>query len=238
MRSSPPTRSSSATAPSSHTRPTLVGDPQVRHRGTIGGSVAHADPASTSPPSFSPSTPTSSRGPRRRADDRRVGVLHGPFETALAPREVLTEIRVPKVERGVYLKHARRAQDWATVGVAAAVVGATRRWRWRAWADAGPCPCRRGGAGERGRPGRRVRPRRRGRRAAERRERQRGLSRAPCAGLRPARARAALGPPASGSTRVRDAFREELGVLSEVARDEQVVVGAGSSARRGAPSPV
>jgi carbon-monoxide dehydrogenase medium subunit len=40
---------------------------------------------------------------------------------------VLVEIRVPKADRGVYLKHARRAQDWATVGVAAAVVdGATR----------------------------------------------------------------------------------------------------------------
>ena len=65
---------------------------------------------------------------------------------------MLTEIRVPKVERGVYLKHVRRAQDWATVGVAAAVVdGATRS----ALASMAPTPLRargrRGGARGRGR---------------------------------------------------------------------------------------
>ena len=42
--------------------------------------------------------------------------------TALGPRDVLKEIRVPKVESGVYVKHNRRSQDWATVGVAAASV--------------------------------------------------------------------------------------------------------------------
>ena len=52
---------------------------------------------------------------------------------------MLTEIRVPKVERGVYLKHVRRAQDWATVGVAAAVVGDATRV---ALASMGPTPLR------------------------------------------------------------------------------------------------
>ena len=47
----------------------------------------------------------------------------GPFTNALAPHELLTEIRVPAVERGVYLKYQRSARDWATVGVAVADVG-------------------------------------------------------------------------------------------------------------------
>jgi Aerobic-type carbon monoxide dehydrogenase, middle subunit CoxM/CutM homologs len=44
------------------------------------------------------------------------------FVTTLGPQEMLTEIRVPKVAAGTYLKIARRSQDWATVGVAAARV--------------------------------------------------------------------------------------------------------------------
>src|SRR4029453_10762214 len=47
----------------------------------------------------------------------------GPFTSALGTRELLTEIRVPAVERGVYLKYQRSVRDWATVGVAAADVG-------------------------------------------------------------------------------------------------------------------
>ena len=50
------------------------------------------------------------------------------FETALARQEVLTEIRVPKVPAGVYLQVERRAQDWATVAVAAARVDGACRW--------------------------------------------------------------------------------------------------------------
>ena len=74
-----------------------IGDPQVRHRGTIGGSLAHGDPASE--------------------------FFTGVFETAVGPGEMLTEIRVPKLgDRGsAYNKARRRAQDWATVGVAAIV---------------------------------------------------------------------------------------------------------------------
>ena len=53
----------------------------------------------------------------------RSGFFTGPFDTALGHRDVLTEVQLPKVEQGAYLKHVRRAQDWATVGVAAAIFG-------------------------------------------------------------------------------------------------------------------
>jgi aerobic carbon-monoxide dehydrogenase medium subunit len=100
-----------------------VGDPQVRHRGTIGGSVAHSDPASdlgtillTLDADFV------TRGPEGERTIPAADFFTGPFETALGPQELLVEIRVPKVEGGRYLKHVRRQQDWATVGVAAARV--------------------------------------------------------------------------------------------------------------------
>jgi aerobic carbon-monoxide dehydrogenase medium subunit len=99
-----------------------IGDPQVRHRGTIGGSVAHGDPASDLPAALLALRATLvARGPggerRIAADDFFTGFL----ETALTPDEVLTEIRVPAVP-GVgwaFEKFQRRAQDWAIVGVAA-----------------------------------------------------------------------------------------------------------------------
>jgi carbon-monoxide dehydrogenase medium subunit len=105
-----------------------VGDPQVRHRGTIGGSVAHGDPASDLPAVLlALEADFVARGPDGERTIPASSFFTGPFETALGPRDVLVEIRVPRAERGIYLKHARRAQDWATVGVAAVVVdGATR----------------------------------------------------------------------------------------------------------------
>jgi aerobic carbon-monoxide dehydrogenase medium subunit len=101
----------------------LVGDPQVRHRGTIGGSVAHGDPASDLPTVLlALDADLVARGPDGERLIPASAFFTGPFETALRRGEVLTEVRIPKVERGVYVKHVRRAQDWATVGVAAAVV--------------------------------------------------------------------------------------------------------------------
>jgi carbon-monoxide dehydrogenase medium subunit len=94
-----------------------IGDPQVRHRGTIGGSVAHGDPASDFP------TVLLALDADLVTNQRTIPAADfftGTFTTALAPNEVLTEIRVPKSPAGVYLKFHRRAQDWATVGVAAA----------------------------------------------------------------------------------------------------------------------
>jgi aerobic carbon-monoxide dehydrogenase medium subunit len=100
----------------------LIGDPQVRHRGTIGGSVAHADPASDlGTILLALDAELVARGP---GGERTIPVAEfftGPFDNALEHQEVLTEIRVPKAT-GTYLKHVRRAHDWATVGVAAARV--------------------------------------------------------------------------------------------------------------------
>jgi aerobic carbon-monoxide dehydrogenase medium subunit len=99
-----------------------IGDPQVRHRGTVGGSVAHGDPASDLPAVLLALRATLvARGPGGErtiaADDFFTGFL----ETALAPDEVLTEVRVPAVPGTgwAFEKFQRRAQDWAIVGVAA-----------------------------------------------------------------------------------------------------------------------
>ena len=87
-----------------------VGDPQVRHRGTIGGSVSHADPASDLATVLL--TLDAELVARGSGGERTIPVgefFQGPFANALAHDEVLVEIRVPRVERGVYLKHSRRA---------------------------------------------------------------------------------------------------------------------------------
>ena len=102
----------------------LIGDPQVRHRGTIGGSLAHGDPASDLPAVMlaleAELVIVGSEGERTVP---AAEFFRGVFETAVGPGELLTEIRVPKLG-GMgwsYLKFNRRAQDWATVGVAALV---------------------------------------------------------------------------------------------------------------------
>jgi aerobic carbon-monoxide dehydrogenase medium subunit len=101
-----------------------VGDPQVRHRGTIGGSIAHGDPASDLP-----SVILALDGElvaRGKGGDRTIAardLFTGVFQTSLQPDEVLMEVRVPKLgSKGwSYTKMSRRAQDWATVAVAAVV---------------------------------------------------------------------------------------------------------------------
>jgi carbon-monoxide dehydrogenase medium subunit len=100
-----------------------IGDPQVRHVGTIGGSVAHADPASDMPSvlvALDAEMVIRGAGEASRTVPAS-GFFKGLFEPDLATNEVLTEIRVPKTAgRGwSYLKFHRRAQDWALVGVAA-----------------------------------------------------------------------------------------------------------------------
>jgi carbon-monoxide dehydrogenase medium subunit len=97
----------------------LIGDPQVRHRGTIGGSVAHGDPASDLPAVLlALDAELVVRGPGGGRTVAAKDFFTGVFETALGPQDVLTEIRLPNAA-GVYEKFVRRAQDWATVGVAA-----------------------------------------------------------------------------------------------------------------------
>ncbi|HEX6332088.1 MAG TPA: xanthine dehydrogenase family protein subunit M [Actinomycetota bacterium] len=101
----------------------LIGDPQVRHVGTIGGSVAHADPASDMPSVLvALDAELVVRGPNGASRTVRArDFFTGLFEPDLEHNEVLAEIRVPKTAgRGwSYLKFHRRAQDWALVGVAA-----------------------------------------------------------------------------------------------------------------------
>jgi len=98
-----------------------VGDPQVRHRGTIGGSIAHGDPASDLPAVLLALGATLvATGPQGRREIAADDFFEGFLETALGEGELLTEIRVPKVTGAgwSFQKFNRRAQDWAIVGVA------------------------------------------------------------------------------------------------------------------------
>ncbi len=99
-----------------------VGDPQVRHRGTIGGSIAHSDPASDLPATTLALGATYvAQGPNGTREIAAGEFFHGFLQTALEPDEMLTEIRVPKMNGAgwSFQKFNRRAQDWAIVGVAA-----------------------------------------------------------------------------------------------------------------------
>ena len=99
-----------------------VGDVQVRHRGTIGGSLAHADSASDLPATTLALGATYvAQGPNGERTIAAKDFYKGFLESALAADEMLTEIRVPKISGGSYgfEKFNRRAQDWAIVGVAA-----------------------------------------------------------------------------------------------------------------------
>ena len=101
-----------------------VGDPQVRHRGTIGGSLAHGDPASDLPTIvLALDGELVARGKNGERIIAARDFFTGVFQTALASDEMLVEVRVPKtgLSGWSYVKMHRRAQDWATVGVAAVV---------------------------------------------------------------------------------------------------------------------
>jgi carbon-monoxide dehydrogenase medium subunit len=103
-----------------------IGDPQVRNWGTIGGSVAHADPASDWPAAL---LAVNARIVCRSGSGERVinarDFFLDTFTTAIEPTEVLVEIRFGRPGRGAgtaYTKLERRAGDFATVGVAAALI--------------------------------------------------------------------------------------------------------------------
>jgi carbon-monoxide dehydrogenase medium subunit len=104
----------------------LVGDPQVRNRGTIGGNVAHADPASDLPTVLAALDATFvAVGP---GGERRIGAadfFQGLMSTALADDEVLVAIEVPTAQAGEgarYEKFTHPASRYAVIGVAAAIV--------------------------------------------------------------------------------------------------------------------
>ena len=102
-----------------------IGDLQVRNRGTVGGSLAHADPASDMPAIMIAVDATfnlRSKGGKRSVKAREF--FQGPFTTALADDELLTEIILPPLPSGagsVYLSHDHPASGYAIVAVAAVV---------------------------------------------------------------------------------------------------------------------
>ena len=101
---------------------TLIADPAVRHRGTIGGALAHADPAGDLPAvALALDATFSARGPDGDRDIPTADFFVDYLTTALEPAEILTGVRVPKLPGWGYHyeKFHRTAQAWAIVGVAA-----------------------------------------------------------------------------------------------------------------------
>jgi aerobic carbon-monoxide dehydrogenase medium subunit len=100
-----------------------VADPAVRHRGTLGGSLVHGDPAGDLPAVIlALDAVLIARGPDGEREIAARDFFLDYLTTALAPAEVLTGVRVPKLgpDWGYrYEKFHRTAQSWATVGVAA-----------------------------------------------------------------------------------------------------------------------
>jgi carbon-monoxide dehydrogenase medium subunit len=101
-----------------------IADPQVRNRGTIGGSLAHGDPASDLPAVLLAAEGTVTvQGPDGQRTIAAGDLFQSYMETAIAPTEVLTEVRMPTFEgwgHG-YQKFNRRSEDWAMVAVSALV---------------------------------------------------------------------------------------------------------------------
>jgi aerobic carbon-monoxide dehydrogenase medium subunit len=99
-----------------------IADQQVRNRGTIGGSLAHGDPASDLPAvMLAADGSIVARGPSGEREIAAADLFRDYLETALAPDEVITEIRLPGTEGWSfgYEKFNRRQEDWAMVAVCA-----------------------------------------------------------------------------------------------------------------------
>jgi aerobic carbon-monoxide dehydrogenase medium subunit len=105
-----------------------IGDLQVRNMGTIGGGLAHADPAADMPPVMLVLDATfvlQSKGGRRSVPARKF--FKGPFATALKPNELLIEIQLPAPPRGAgtaYASFEQAASGYALVGATALVAKA------------------------------------------------------------------------------------------------------------------
>jgi carbon-monoxide dehydrogenase medium subunit len=113
-----------------------IGDPQVRNRGTIGGSVANSDPAADYPAAVLALAATIRTNKREiRADD----FFKGMFETALQDGEIITAIHFPKPDKAGYSKFPNPASRYAIVGVFVAKAGSGVRV---AVTGAGPCAFR------------------------------------------------------------------------------------------------
>jgi len=98
-----------------------IGDAQVRNRGTIGGSIAHADPAADYPAALV------ALGATIATDRRKIAAedfFKGLFETALERDEIVTAVHVPAAKRAAYEKFHHRASKFAVVGVMVAETAA------------------------------------------------------------------------------------------------------------------
>lgn len=97
-----------------------VGDPQVRHRGTLGGALAHADPASDLPAAVLALDGTIVlQGPRGTRAVPATEFWTGVFSSVKEPDELIVQVRLPRTGAGwAYEKFTRRANDWAIVAVA------------------------------------------------------------------------------------------------------------------------
>jgi carbon-monoxide dehydrogenase medium subunit len=114
-----------ANYPILHDTTVVIADPLVRNRATVGGNLAHADPANDHPATMlalsAEVTATGARGQRTIPIDR---FFTGLFSTALAADEILTEIRIPippPRSGGAYVKLERKVGDYATAAAAAQV---------------------------------------------------------------------------------------------------------------------
>jgi aerobic carbon-monoxide dehydrogenase medium subunit len=101
-----------------------IADPQVRNRGTIGGSLAHGDPASDLPAvMLIAEASVTVRGGGGERSLQASELFRDYLETAIEPEEVLTEVHIPSLEGWGfgYQKFNRRSEDWAMVAVSAVV---------------------------------------------------------------------------------------------------------------------
>jgi aerobic carbon-monoxide dehydrogenase medium subunit len=100
----------------------LIADPQVRNRGTIGGDIAHGDPANDHPAlAIAIDASFTLQGPKGRREVKADAFFHGTYVTALADDEILVAIRAPAFTAGTgwaYEKLKRKTGDWATAGAA------------------------------------------------------------------------------------------------------------------------
>jgi carbon-monoxide dehydrogenase medium subunit len=100
----------------------LIADPQVRNRGTIGGDIAHGDPANDHPAlSLALDATFLLEGPSGKRQAKAGDFFQGTYMTALAEDEILVAIRVPALSAGTgwaYEKLKRKTGDWATAGAA------------------------------------------------------------------------------------------------------------------------
>jgi aerobic carbon-monoxide dehydrogenase medium subunit len=110
-----------------------IGDPQVRNRGTIGGSIANNDPAADYPAAVVGLNATVTTNTGKHTADN---FFKGLFETALSDGELVTSVSFPKAEKAAYMKFPNPASRYAMVGVfVAKTAGGVRV----AVTGAGPC---------------------------------------------------------------------------------------------------